>query len=106
MSENENNIVDQDGPLTKKDENFVEVVVLTTSGSYPITGYDRVPSHQKVRIELEKAKKVLKIVDTNDWIALVNGSEIEIDRSYLENQLQGQINIDWGPPQGGGGFSR
>ena len=85
-------------------EQFVEVAILTTSGSYPTEGYLKTPSNQKVRIELDKAKKELKITDTNDWVATVGGNPINIDLSYQENNLQGQIDVDWGPRQGGGGL--
>jgi hypothetical protein len=88
----------------KVEEKFVEVAVLTTSGTYPTSGYNRIPSHQKVRVELEKAKKELNVVDITNWVARVGGNEINVDLSYLENNLHDQIDIDWGPRQGGGGL--
>ena len=54
-----------------KPETHVEVVVVTTSGSYPATGTDRVSAHQPVRNELAKAAHELHIVDTTGWIARV-----------------------------------
>jgi len=84
-------------------EQFVEVAVVTTSGTYPSRGHARVPAHQKVRVELEKAAKELKITSTDGWIARVGSKEIDVDKSYLDNALSGEFFIDWGPRQGGGG---
>jgi hypothetical protein len=84
-------------------ETHVEVVVVTTSGSHPATGTDRVSAHQPVRNELAKAARELQIVDTAGWIARVDGREIDIEKSYVENQLVGTVRIDYGPREGGGG---
>ena len=84
-------------------EHFVEVAVVTTSGTYPSSGYNKVPSHQKVRVELEKAAKELKITSTDDWIAKVRGKDIDVEKSYTDNGLSGEFFIDWGPRHGGGG---
>lgn len=84
-------------------ENFVEVVVLTTSGTYPATGTERVPANQKVRQQLRKAAKELGLTDTDAWVAKVNGQEIDPEKSYDDNHLTGSVRIDWGPREGGGG---
>ncbi len=90
-------------PKEKHEGNFVEVAIVTTSGSYPATGYLTIPIHQKVRVDLEKASKELNIVDTSNWVASVGGNEINIELSYLENHLDGKVDINWGPRAGGGG---
>lgn len=87
----------------KKAEKFLEVAISTTSGFYPETGYDRQPSHQKVEVQLQKAAKALKLADTAGWIASVNKTPIDTARSYEDNGLSGQVDIDWGPREGGGG---
>src|SRR5262245_18322539 len=84
-------------------ENFVEVVVVTTSGSYPASGFERTPIHQKVRVILDQAARVLRITDTTGWQALADGRELDIDGNYLENGLSGKVEIDYGPSEGGGG---
>jgi hypothetical protein len=86
-----------------KPENHVEVVVVTTSGSWPDEGFERTPSNQKVKIVLKKAADKLNIVSTKNWVAKVNGREINPDLSYEENHLTGKITIDYGPREGGGG---
>jgi len=89
--------------LTMGKEQLVEVAVVTTSGTYPTSGYNNIPAHQKVRIDLEKADNELKITSIDGWVAQVGGRQIDIDKSYLDNGLSGQFFIDWGPRQGGGG---
>jgi hypothetical protein len=86
-----------------KIENHVDVVVLTTSGTYPEQGFDRTPSHQKVKVILKQAATKLRIVSTENWIAKVGGVEINPELSFEENHLTGQVTIDYGPREGGGG---
>ena len=86
-------------------EPFVEVAVVTTSGTYPESGFDKTPSHQKVSVQLGKAAKKLKLTSTDGWVARVAGNEVDPTKSYLDNNLSGETLIDWGPRQGGGGIS-
>lgn len=81
----------------------IGVVVITTSGFWPSDGYDLVPSHQKVRIQLERAARELRLTDTSNWMAKAAGTELNVDASYIENGLSGQVGIDYGPREGGGG---
>jgi G3E family GTPase len=85
----------------------VEVSVSTTSGFFPTEGFNHVPVEQKVEVELERAKHELKIKDTTNWVASINGPHgkrfINAAQSYRENGLSGKVEIDWGPSEGGGG---
>ncbi len=97
---------DTDKAHDQKDQgqnNKVEVSVATTSGFYPDNGFNSVPVNQKVEVELKKAAKKLKLTDTSNWVASVSKNPIDPDKSYAENGLSGQIEIDWGPREGGGG---
>lgn len=85
-------------------KNHIEVAVVTTSGSYPEEGFENIPNHQKVKIILKKAADELKITTTDKWVAKVNGIEINQELNYLENNLSGSIDIDFGPREGGGGI--
>lgn len=91
----------------KHHPHHVEVSVLTTAGIYPAEGFNRVPAGQKVDEELRKAKHALKIKDTLNWVASVNGPAgkrvIDAAKTYHENELSGKVDIDWGPSEGGGG---
>lgn len=84
---------------------FIEVAVSTTSGFYPSEGYERVPAHQKISVQLDKAAKALNLAATDGWVASVNKNPIRPDLSYEKNGLSGTIEIDWGPHEGGGGYA-
>jgi hypothetical protein len=84
-------------------EQFVQVSVVTTSGVYPKDGFEEVPAHQKIRVQLQKAAQHLGITDTTNWVAMVGNREINVEASYEENELHGRIEIDYGPREGGGG---
>jgi hypothetical protein len=90
-----------------KREHFVGVSVSTTAGFYPAEGFNRVPIDQKVEVDLHKAKTELKIKDTTGWVATVTlpsgKREINIALTYQQNGLAGDVEIEWGPSEGGGG---
>ena len=87
----------------RKGEKHVEVQVVTTSGIYPVDGTVRAPVNQPVKVVLGKAQKELEIADTAGWIVTVDGREIDPDKNYEDNGLQGVVKLDWGPREGGGG---
>jgi hypothetical protein len=66
-------------------EQHLQVVVVTTSGTFPKDGSDRVPAHQPVKVELHKVQKELEIADTVGWIVTVGNTEIDPDKSYADN---------------------
>jgi hypothetical protein len=86
-----------------QDEKKVGVAIATTSGFYPETGFIQVPANQKVEVELQRAAKAIDLTDTSNWVAKVAGRTIDPNQSYAENQLSGEVEIDWGPREGGGG---
>ncbi|HMN12751.1 MAG TPA: hypothetical protein PKD55_10555 [Bellilinea sp.] len=86
-----------------QDEKKVGVAIATTSGFYPETGFIQVPVNQKVEVELQRAAKAIDLTDTSNWVAKVAGRTIDPNQSYAENQLSGEVEIDWGPREGGGG---
>lgn len=86
-------------------KNFLEVEVVTVSGSYPDEGYVEVPANQKLKVVLAKAEKELGIVDTNGFVAVVDGNEVAVGESYSDLGLSGCITIDWSKREGGGGVA-
>lgn len=82
---------------------FVEVAVLTTSGSYPQEGHEQVNANQKVDVILKKAAKELNIADTSGWIVRKGDQPVNPDASFAAQGLQGVVELDWGPEEGGGG---
>lgn len=85
----------------------VHVVIGTTAGFFPADGFDEVPINQKVEVQLNKAAKRLKITDPTGWIATVTDAsgkrKIDPSGSFADNRLSGEVTIDWGPSEGGGG---
>lgn len=95
-----------DGPafLTRgASPQHLDVVIATTAGFYPAEGAERVPINQPVKVQLAKAAKALKIVDTAGWIARVGTQEIDAEKSYAANGLKGKVEIDYSRREGGGG---
>jgi len=88
---------------TENKENHLQVAVITTSGSWPTEGFETMPSHQKVKVVLKKAIDSIQIVATDNWLAKVEGREINQELNFEENNLSGTISIDYGPREGGGG---
>jgi len=89
----------------KNNDNFVEIEVITVSGSYPDEGFVKTPKNQEVRILLEKASKKLGIVETEGFIATIDGSEINIHSTYEALNLDDETTIDWSKREGGGGYA-
>lgn len=89
--------------MTESKEHFLKVRVITTSGSFPKEGFERVPANQPIKILLHEAAKVLKIADTSGWVARSGDHELDISQNYLDNGLSGEIVIDYGPREAGGG---
>lgn len=80
------------------------VAVLTTSGRWPTTGFERESVNQKVRHVLREAARHLDLAGTDDWIATVGATTLNVDDSFRANGFtRGEILIDFGPRQGGGG---
>jgi hypothetical protein len=53
---------------------------------------------------LREASRHLNLADTDNWIATVGSQELKIEDSFRENGFTGgEIVIDFGPRQGGGG---
>ena len=83
--------------------NHLFVEVITAAGSIPAEGADEVPINQPVKIELKHAAKELGITNTADWIAVVDGRELDIEKDYSANSLSGHVVIKYGPRETGGG---
>lgn len=90
-------------PGTK--DQFVEVRVITTAGSFPKEGFERAPINQPIKVVLKEAEKNLKLAGTDAWVALAADTELNVSKSYVEHGLTGQVCIDYGPREGGGGYA-
>jgi hypothetical protein len=84
----------------------IDVAIVTTGGSYPHEGYERLPVNQPVKDQLDRAAKALKLGDVSSWVAKVGTRVLDQQKSYAANGLSGKVDIDFGPPSGGGGACR
>jgi len=89
--------------MNKQNEHFIEASISTTSGFHPDEGFVQVPINQKISVLIKKATKELNIADTTGWIAVYDGKELNLEASYADNNLSGEVQIDWGKSEGGGG---
>lgn len=88
----------------EKHPNHLEVAVLTTSGRWPATGFEKANANEKVRHVLQQAARHLQLAGTDDWIATVGAQTLVVDESFRANGFTGgELQIDFGPRQGGGG---
>lgn len=84
--------------------NELGVAVVTTSGRWPTTGFEKVQSNEKVRRVLQEAARHLHLASTDDWIATVGSQTLNVNESFHANGFShGDVLIDFGPRQGGGG---
>lgn len=82
---------------------FVLVTVFTTSGTFPAEGAARIPASTTIAEVLARAARKLGLTDTATWVASVDGRALVVTGSLAENGLKGTVEIEWNPPEGGGG---
>ncbi len=92
----------QNGENHETNSHKIAVAVITTSGAYPAEGFELVPLTQPLKVELAHAAKNLGIKDTTGWIAHIGTRELNPDLTYADQGLAGQVEIDYGPREGGG----
>jgi hypothetical protein len=85
------------------EQEHIRIAVVTTSGTWPEEDFVTVPIHQKIRVALETAARKLNIVDVSTWVAKVAGRDLDLEKSWLDNDLSGVVTVDFGPREGGGG---
>jgi hypothetical protein len=88
----------------KKPE-FVIVTVFTTAGIFPAQGAVRARPDELVSTVLERAAKRLDLKDTAGWVVTVDGRSINPTMTFAQNGLSGAVELDWSPPEGGGGHA-
>ena len=87
----------------KPEDRTINVRVITSSGGYPCKGHEKVPLTEPVSAVLVRAASALGIVDTTQWVAAVNGAQIDVSKTYVQLGLHGEVKIDYGRSEGGGG---
>lgn len=92
-----------DKEAQKLEQHKINVRVITSSGHYPEHGHERVPITEVVKDILDRAATSLGIVDTAQWVANVNGTPVNVSMTYEQLGLHGEVKIDYGRSEGGGG---
>ena len=81
----------------------VQVQIVTTSGNYPEEGYRDYPASEPLQAVLQQAGAHLKLHNTEQWLAKIDGRQLDKARSLAENSITGQVLIMWGQDDSGGG---
>lgn len=81
----------------------VLVTVFTTGGTFPAEGAARIPATTLISEVLARAAHKLGLADTATWVPTVDGRSLVASASFADNGLTGTVEIEWNPPEGGGG---
>lgn len=81
----------------------VIVTVVTTAGTYPAEGAKRYPTSTRIGDVLVEAARKLDIRDSSTWIVTVAGRDVNPAFTFSQAHLTGNIALEWGPREGGGG---
>ncbi len=81
----------------------VLVVVTTTAGVFPPEGAKRYPATEMIAKVLALAAGKLDIKDTTGWTVTVGGRDVNPSLTFAQAGLAGEVDLEWGAPEGGGG---
>lgn len=87
----------------KNEARTINVRVHTTSGNYPARGHEKVPVTEQVQDILERAANELELVGTVDWIVRIGDKIVSGSSTYEQLGEHGEVKLDWGASEGGGG---
>jgi hypothetical protein len=91
--------------VSRKDAHHdkVLVTVVTTAGTFPAEGAKRYPASTPIAEVLADAARKLQITDTETWIVTVAGRDVNATLTFAEAGLSGEVALEWGAREGGGG---
>lgn len=81
------------------------VTVFTTSGTFPTQGALRVKATEVIADVLTRAARKLNLTQTEGWVAQVEGTDINPQQTFAQAGLMGEVDIEWGEREGGGGYA-
>lgn len=87
----------------KNEARTINVRVHTTSGNYPARGHEKVSVTEQVQEILKRAADELELVGTTDWIVRIGDKVIAGSSTYEQLDEHGEVKLDWGASEGGGG---
>lgn len=91
--------------VSRKDEHpdKVLVTVVTTAGTFPAEGAKRYPASTAIADVLADAARKLHITGTETWVVMVGGRDISPTQTFAQAGLSGEVALEWGAREGGGG---
>lgn len=85
-------------------EHDVAVAVFTPEKVYPDDhDFRRIPKTETIKHVLKLAAEKLDIKNTDGWVVLIRGEEVDPDHSFKHLHLSGIVEILWHKGEGGGG---
>lgn len=95
---------DQAQETDKHKEHDVAVAVITPVGIYPDEDdFRREPESTVIEQVLKAAAEKLKITNTSDWVAKVDGRKLDPHTTFKQAHLSGIVEIEYHKHEGGGG---
>jgi hypothetical protein len=92
------------GKAAEHKEHDVAVAVLTPVGIYPNEeDFRREPESTVIEKVLKAAAEKLKITNTTDWVAKVDGRKLDPAKTFKHEGLSGIVEIEYHKHEGGGG---
>ena len=93
-----------DTNFTADEKRPLGVSVLTPIGPFPNDDdYRRAFSNERIKKILDKVKDAQHITDAKDWVAKVDGRQIDPEKTFHEEGLRCVVEIEWHKVEGGGG---
>lgn len=86
-----------------EDQDKVLVTVVTTAGTFPAEGAKRYNRSTLISSVLADAARKLRLVGTEAWIVTVGGRDVGATMSFAQAGLSGEVALEWGEREGGGG---
>src|SRR5689334_12600222 len=81
----------------------VGVQVVTVSGNYSDNGFREYPGSEPLSAVLDQARAHLKLHNTDQWLAKLDGRTLNARLSLTADGISGNVQILWGQDESGGG---
>jgi hypothetical protein len=97
-------VMEKEAESAAHKEHDVAAAVITPVGVYPDDeAFRRADEKTVVNDILRLAAEKLKITNTTDWVAKVDGNKINPEHTFKRENLSGIVEIEWHKHEGGGG---
>jgi len=86
-----------------KQQNLVDLQVITGSGNFPESGFKQFNIHVKLETVLHEAAIHLKLQNTDGWVARLGDRQLDPALTLEANHIPDNSKIFWAPTERGGG---